>query len=79
MLDSKGVLYRGRDNLDKWKSAHAIETKVRTLEEAITEADVFLGLSKKNILTKEMVKKMAKKPIIFACANPDPEIKPEDV
>jgi len=79
MLDSKGVLYRGRDNLDQWKSAHAIDTKVRTLEEAITGADVFLGLSKKNIFTKDMVKKMAKNPIIFACANPDPEIKPEDV
>jgi len=79
MLDSKGVLYRGRDNLDQWKSAHAIDTKVRTLEEAIDGADVFLGLSKKNILTKDMVKKMAKNPIIFACANPDPEIKPEDV
>jgi len=79
MLDSKGVLYRGRDNLDQWKSAHAIDTKVRTLDEAIDGADVFLGLSKKNILTKDMVKKMAKNPIIFACANPDPEIKPEDV
>jgi len=79
MLDSKGVLYRGRDNLDQWKSAHAIDTIVRTLAEAIVGADVFLGLSKKNILTKDMVKKMAKNPIIFACANPDPEIKPEDV
>jgi len=79
MLDSKGVLYKGRDHLDQWKSAHAIDTKVRTLEEAIDGADVFLGLSKKNILTKNMVKKMAKNPIIFACANPDPEIKPEDV
>ena len=79
MLDSKGVLYRGRDNLDQWKSAHAIDTKFRTLEEVIKEADVFLGLSAKNILSKDMVKKMAKNPIIFACANPDPEIKPEDV
>jgi len=79
MLDSKGVLYRGRDNLDQWKSAHAIDTKVRTLEEAIDGADVFLGLSKKNIFNKDMVKKMAKNPIIFACANPDPEIRPEDV
>jgi len=76
MLDSKGVLYRGRDNLDQWKSAHAIDTKIRTLDEAIDGADVFLGLSKKNILTKDMVKKMAKNPIIFACANPDPEITP---
>jgi len=79
MLDSKGVLYRGRDNLNQWKSAHAIETKKRTLEEAIKNADVFLGLSSKSILSKKMVKKMAKNPIIFACANPDPEITPEEV
>ena len=79
MLDSKGVLYRGRDNLNQWKSAHAIETKNRTLEDAIKNADVFLGLSSKSILSKKMVKKMAKNPIIFACANPDPEITPEEV
>ena len=79
MLDSKGVLYRGRDNLNQWKSAHAIETKKRTLDEAIKGADVFLGLSSKSILSKKMVKKMAKNPIIFACANPDPEITPEEV
>ncbi len=79
MLDRKGVLYRGRDNLDQWKSAHAIDTKLRTLDDAIEGADVFLGLSTKKVLTKEMVKKMAKNPIIFACANPDPEINPEDV
>ncbi len=79
MLDSKGVLYRGRDNLNQWKSAHAIETKKRTLDEAINGADVFLGLSSKSILSKKMVKKMAKNPIIFACANPDPEITPEEV
>jgi len=79
MLDSKGVLYRGRDNLNQWKSAHAIETKKRTLDEAINGADVFFGLSSKSILSKNMVKKMAKNPIIFACANPDPEITPEEV
>jgi len=79
MLDSKGVLYRGRKNLNRWKSAHAIETKKRTLDEAIDGADVFLGLSSKSILSKKMVKKMAKNPIIFACANPDPEITPEEV
>ena len=79
MLDTKGVLYRGRDNLDQWKSAHAIDTKLRTLKEAVKGADVFLGLSTKNILSKDMVKSMAKDPIIFACANPDPEINPEDV
>ena len=69
--------YRGRDNLNQWKSSHAIETKDRTLNEAINGADVFLGLSAKGVLSKDMVKKMAKNPIIFACANPDPEIKPE--
>jgi len=79
MIDRKGVLYRGRDNLDQWKSAHAIDTKLKTLEEAIKGADVFLGLSVKNILSKNMVKTMAKNPIIFALANPDPEINPEDV
>ncbi len=79
MLDSKGVLYRGRDNLNKWKSSHATETKNRNLDDAIKGADVFLGLSSKSILSKKMVKKMAKNPIIFACANPDPEITPEEV
>ena len=79
MIDRKGVIYRGRDNLNQWKSAHAIQTKHRTLEEAIKGADVFLGLSTKGVLTKSMVKSMAKNPIIFACANPDPEITPEEV
>ena len=79
MVDRSGVLYRGRKDLSQWKSSHAIETKLRTLDEAINNADVFLGLSAKGILTKSMVKKMAKNPIIFACANPDPEITPEDV
>ena len=79
MLDRKGVLYRGRDNLDQWKSAHAIDTKLRTLKDAIKGADVFLGLSTKNVLSKDMIKTMAKNPIIFALANPDPEINPEDV
>ena len=79
MIDRKGVIYKGRDNLNHWKSAHAIKTKSRTLDQAIKGADVFLGLSAKGILTKKMVKSMAKKPIIFACANPDPEITPEEV
>ena len=79
MLDRKGVIYRGRDNLNQWKSAHAIETKNRTLSDAIDSADVFLGLSAAGALKKEMVRKMAKNPIIFACANPDPEITPEQV
>ena len=80
MLDRKGVVYRGRtEGMDQWKSAHAVETKKRTLEEAINGADVFLGLSAKGALKKELVKTMAKNPIIFACANPDPEITPEEI
>jgi len=79
MVDRKGVIYRGRKNLNQWKSIYAIETSNRTLEDAINKADVFLGLSAKGALTKNMVKKMAKNPIIFACANPDPEITPEEV
>ena len=77
MLDRKGVIYKGRDNVDQFKSAYAIKTNLRTLKDAIKGADVFLGLSAKNILDKDMVKSMSKNPIIFACANPDPEIKPE--
>tara|TARA_A100001011_G_scaffold171693_1_gene180552 strand:+ start:37 stop:2319 length:2283 start_codon:yes stop_codon:yes gene_type:complete len=79
MVDRKGVIFRGRDNLNQWKSSHAIETKDRTLDDAIKDADVFLGLSAKGALTKDMVKKMSKNPIIFACANPDPEITPEEI
>ena len=79
MIDRKGVIFKGRENLNQWKSTHAIETNNRSLEDAIKGADVFLGLSAKGILSKEMVKKMAKNPIIFACANPDPEITPEEV
>ena len=79
MIDRKGVIYKGRKELNQWKSDHAIETKNRTLDEAIDKADVFLGLSAKGTLSKDMVKKMAKDPIIFACANPDPEITPEEV
>lgn len=78
--DSKGVIYRGRTNdMNQWKSAHAIETDTRTLAEALEGADVFIGLSVKGALTQDMVKSMAAKPIIFAMANPDPEILPEDV
>ena len=77
MCDSKGIIYKGRKNIDQFKSAHAIETKLRSLDQAMTGADVFLGLSAKDVVTKDMIKSMAKKPIIFACANPDPEIKPE--
>jgi len=79
MIDKKGVIYQGRENLNQWKSSHAIETKDRTLSDAIKDADVFLGLSAKGTLTKDMVKKMSKNPIIFACANPDPEITPEEI
>ena len=79
MVDRTGVIYVGRKNLNKWKFAHAIETSNRCLDDAIKDADVFLGLSVKGALTKKMVKKMKKNPIIFACANPDPEITPEEV
>tara|TARA_Y100000590_G_scaffold184573_1_gene210364 strand:- start:4259 stop:6544 length:2286 start_codon:yes stop_codon:yes gene_type:complete len=77
MCDTKGVIYKGRKNIDKFKSSHAIETKLRSLSDAIKNSDVFLGLSAKDVVSKEMVKSMSKNPIIFACANPDPEIKPE--
>ncbi len=79
MLDTKGVIYKDRKNLSKWKLEHAINTKDRTLKDAIKKADVFLGLSSAGVLKKDMVKKMAKNPIIFACANPDPEITPEEI
>ena len=79
MLDSKGVIHSERKDLNEWKSKFAIKTKDRTLDDAIDKADVFLGLSSAGLLKKEMVKKMSKNPIIFACANPDPEISPEDV
>jgi malate dehydrogenase (oxaloacetate-decarboxylating)(NADP+) len=77
MLDREGVIYKGRPKVDQFKSAHAADTKLRTLEEAMKGADIFLGLSAKNVVTPAMVKSMAKDPIIFACANPDPEILPE--
>ena len=79
MIDRQGVIHKGRKGLSKWKLNHAIETKNRTLNDAIKNADVFLGLSAAGVLKKEMIKKMAKNPIIFACANPDPEIIPEEV
>ena len=79
MCDRKGVIYKGRENVDQFKSTHAVETKLRTLEEAMKNADVFLGLSAKDVVSPKMVKSMAKNPIIFACANPDPEIRPEEI
>ena len=80
LCDTKGVVYQGRtEGMNQWKSAHAIKTDARTLEEAMRGADVFMGLSVKGAVTREMVKGMAKRPIIFAMANPDPEITPEEV
>ncbi len=79
MIDRKGVIHKKRSDLNKWKKSHSIETNCRTLSDAIKNADVFLGLSSAGVLKKDMIKKMSKKPIIFACANPDPEIIPEDV
>jgi malate dehydrogenase (oxaloacetate-decarboxylating)(NADP+) len=76
--DTKGVIHRGRHDLNQWKSAHAVETGLRTLEDAVRGADVFLGLSAKGALTQEMVRSMAPRPIILALANPDPEITPEE-
>jgi malate dehydrogenase (oxaloacetate-decarboxylating)(NADP+) len=80
LCDTKGVIYKGRtEGMNQWKSAHAVETKARSLEEAMQGADVFFGLSVKGAVTQAMVKSMAAKPIIFAMANPDPEITPEEV
>ncbi|MCB8882763.1 NADP-dependent malic enzyme [Acidisoma cellulosilytica] len=76
--DTKGVIHRDRHDLNQWKSAHAVETGLRTLEEAVKGSDVFLGLSAKGALTQEMVRSMAPRPIILALANPDPEITPEE-
>ncbi|KKC24606.1 NADP-dependent malic enzyme [Sphingomonas sp. SRS2] len=79
LCDSKGVVYQGRtEGMNQWKSAHATPTDRRTLAEAVAGADVFLGLSVKGALTPEMVKTMAPHPIVFAMANPDPEILPPD-
>ncbi|CAN5182336.1 NADP-dependent malic enzyme [soil metagenome] len=78
MCDRKGVIHKGRSDLDQWKSAHSVETDARTLADALPGADVFLGLSAAGALKPEMVKEMAEQPIIFAMANPDPEIWPPD-
>ncbi len=79
MCDRTGVIYQGRDeSMDQWKSAHAAKTDTRTLHEALHGADVFLGLSAAGALKPEMVMEMAKQPIIFAMANPDPEITPPE-
>jgi len=80
LCDTKGVIYEGRtDGMNQWKSGYAVKTDARTLEDALKGADVFYGLSAKGAVTKEMVKSMADKPIIFAMANPDPEITAEEV
>ncbi|HHI69704.1 MAG TPA: NADP-dependent malic enzyme, partial [Rhodobacteraceae bacterium] len=79
LCDTKGVIYQGRkEGMNQWKSAHAANTDLRTLEEAMKGADVFLGVSVKGAVTQEMVSDMAKDPVIFAMANPDPEITPEE-
>lgn len=78
VCDRTGPIYPGREKVDQWKSAHAVATEARSLEEALDGADIFLGLSAAGALKPEWVKKMAKNPIIFAMANPDPEITPDD-
>jgi malate dehydrogenase (oxaloacetate-decarboxylating)(NADP+) len=80
LCDTKGVIYKGRtEGMNQWKSAHAVETKARTLKDAFEGADIVFGLSQKGAFTADMVKSMAKNPIIFAMANPDPEITVEEV
>jgi malate dehydrogenase (oxaloacetate-decarboxylating)(NADP+) len=80
LCDTKGVIYEGRtEGMNQWKSAFAVKTKARTLADALAGADVFFGVSVKGAMTKDMVKSMAERPIIFAMANPDPEVTVEDV
>jgi malate dehydrogenase (oxaloacetate-decarboxylating)(NADP+) len=80
LCDTKGVIYQGRtEGMNQWKSAYAVKTPARTLEQAMIDADIFLGLSVKGAVTQDMVKMMAPQPIIFAMANPDPEITVEEV
>jgi malate dehydrogenase (oxaloacetate-decarboxylating)(NADP+) len=80
LCDTSGVIYKGRTNgMNIWKEKHAVETEARTLSDAIKNADVFIGLSVKGAVSKDMVASMADKPIIFALANPDPEITPAEI
>ena len=80
LVDRQGVIYQGRDsNMNQWKSGHAVKTKARSLADALIDADAFLGLSVEGAVNKKMVKSMAKNPIIFAMANPTPEIMPEEI
>jgi malate dehydrogenase (oxaloacetate-decarboxylating)(NADP+) len=79
MVDTKGVIYKGRtEGMNPQKEGLAVDTDRRTLADAVRDADVFIGVSAKGALTQAMVKTMAREPIIFAMANPDPEITPED-
>ena len=79
VCDTKGVIFQDRkEGMNQWKSAHASKTKARTLAEALDGADVFIGVSVKGAVTQEMLKTMARDPVIFAMANPDPEITPEE-
>jgi malate dehydrogenase (oxaloacetate-decarboxylating)(NADP+) len=79
VCDTKGVIHQGRtEGMNQWKSGHAVKTDLRTLEQAMVNADVFLGVSVKGAVTQDMVKSMAENPVIFAMANPDPEITPEE-
>lgn len=78
MVDSKGVIYKGRNNLNKHKAEFAIDTDKRTLADAMKDSDVFIGVSGPNLVTKQMIKSMAAKPVVFALSNPDPEITPKD-
>ena len=80
LCDRTGVIYKGREkSMNEWKEKHAVETDCRTLEDAMKGADIFMGLSVKGAVSQDMVKLMGKQPIIFAMANPDPEIRPEEV
>ena len=78
MCDSKGVIYKGREGLNKQKEEFAVETECRTLADTFKGSDVFIGLSIGNVVSKEMILEMNDNPIVFAMANPDPEISPED-
>ncbi len=78
LCDTKGVVHRGRQDLNQWKSAHASDTSARTLAEALEGADAVFGLSVRGAITQDMVRAMADRPVIFAMANPDPEITPEE-
>ncbi len=79
LLDRKGVIHTGRDDINKYKAEFARKTDLRTLEQAIAGADVFIGVSSANLVTGKMIASMANKPIVFALANPDPEIRPEEI